>query len=179
MSTLKESIVVQTPFVQAADLIERFFIASSPENAELTLRLTAPGAGLGIGGFELAHDVVVSFRRSKGRNQTIVFEIHWESADSGLYPVYDGTLTVAQDETYESCRLILEGKYTPPGWVAGAAFDAVLGSRIADATAKDLLERMRSFLLGGYEETELAKRLKVQEVLRGQAAERPPAQTAS
>jgi len=179
MSTLKETVVVQTPFAQAADLIERFFIASSPADAVLTLRLTVPGAGLGVGGFALAHDVVVSFRRSEGRNQTIVFEIHWESADGGLYPTCDCTLTVAEDETYESCRLILEGKYTPPGWVAGAVFDAVLGSRIADATAKELLERMRSFLLAGYEETELAKRLKVEEVLHGRASARPQARTVS
>ncbi|HTX02209.1 MAG TPA: hypothetical protein VMD07_00910 [Candidatus Acidoferrales bacterium] len=178
MSTLKESVIVQTPFAQAADLIERFFMASSPEDAVLTLHLSAPGAGLGVGGFALAHDVVVSFRRTKGRNQTIVFEIHWESADGGPYPTCDCTLTVAEDETYESCRLILEGKYTPPGWVAGAAFDAVLGSRIADATAKELLERMRSFLLSGYEETELAKRLKVEEVQREQASTHPGAPTA-
>jgi len=179
MSTLKESIVVQTPFAQASELIERFFIASSPEDAVLTIRLTAPGAGLGIEGFALAHDVVASFRRSKGRNQTIVFDIHWESADGGLYPTCDCTLTVAEDETYESCRLILEGKYTPPGWVAGAAFDAVLGWRIADATAKELLERMRSFLLAGYEETELAKRLNVEEARRARAEALPRAPTAS
>jgi len=179
MSTLKESIVVQTPFVQAADLIERFFIASSPAEAVLTLRLAAPGGGLGLGGFALAHHVIVSFRKTKGLNETTVFEIHWESADGGLYPVLDGTLTIAEDETYESCRLILEGKYTPPGWVAGAAFDAVLGSRIADATAKELLERMRSFLLAGYEETELAKRLNVEEVLTVRGAKHPAAPTAS
>jgi len=179
MSTLKESIVVQTPFVQAADLIERFLIATSPADTVLTLRLAAPGAGLGIGGFALAHDVIVSFQKTKGPNETIVFEIHWESADGGMYPVFDGALTIAEDETYESCRLILEGKYTPPGWVAGAAFDAVLGSRIADATAKELLERMRSFLLSGYEETELAKRLKVEEVLTARGAKRPPVPTAS
>lgn len=179
MSTLKESLVVQTPFVQAADLIERFLIASSPADAILTMRLSAPGAGLGIGGFALAHDVVVSFRQGKGRNETIVFEIHWESADGGPYPACDCTLTIAEDETYESCRLMLEGKYTPPGGAAGAAFDAVLGSRIADATARELLERMRSFLLAGYEETELAKRLKVEEVLRERVATHPRAPTAS
>ncbi len=96
-----------------------------------------------------------------------------------MYPVCDCTLTVAEDETYESSRLILEGKYTPPGWVAGAVFDAVLGSRIADASAKELLERMRSFLLAGYEETEPSERLKVDAVLNARDAKHPPALTAS
>lgn len=152
MSTLKESIFVEVPFAQAPDFIERFFVGS-------TMRLSAPGAGLGINGFALAADVVVTFRRRKGPNETVVFEVHWESADGGPYPVFDGQLIVAEDEAYENCRLILEGSYTPPGKVAGAAFDAMLGSRIAAATAKELLERMRTFLTAGYEEVERHKRL--------------------
>lgn len=152
MSTLKESVYAEVPYAQAPDLVERFFTGS-------TLRLSAPGAGLGVNGFALAHDVVVSFRRHPGPNETIVFEVHWESADGGPFPVFDGQLIVAEDEDYENCRLILEGSYTPPGKVAGAAFDAVLGQRIAAATAKELLDRVRSFLVSGYEEVERKKRV--------------------
>jgi hypothetical protein len=152
MTKLKKTVVVDTPFAQAADLVEKFFIAATPENGSLALRLEARP-------FALAHDVIASFRRRKGSNQTIVFDLHWEAADKGPYPIFDGTLTVAQDETYERCRLILYGSYTPPGWLAGAAFDAVVGKRIALETAKELLERMSSFLTASYEETELSKRL--------------------
>ena len=159
MSTLKEQLIVSIPFAQAADLTEKFLGDSTSKEGVVTLRLSAPGAGLGLAGFALAHDVVASFRRHKGPNETIVFEVHWESADGGPFPVFDGQLTVAQDETYESCRLVIEGAYTPPGKVAGAAFDAVLGSRIASATAKELLERMQSFLQVSFEETELTKRV--------------------
>ena len=158
MSTLKHTTVVETPFAQAADLVERFLVESS-QGETITLRLQAPGAGLGMNAFALSRDVIATFRRHKGPNQTIVFDLHWESADGGPYPVFDGTLTVAEDETYESCRIILEGSYTPPGWVAGAIFDAALGSKIASATADELLARIRMFLLGGYEETELSKQL--------------------
>lgn len=159
MSTLKATEIFETPFAQAADLVERFFVGGTPESGLVTLRLSAPGAGLGIDSFAVGHDVVASFRRRKGSDEAIVFDLHWESADGGPFPVFDGTLTVAEDETYETCRLILEGSYTPPGSVAGSVFDAVLGSRIADATAKELLERIRTFLRTGYETTELAKRI--------------------
>lgn len=159
MSTIKTSIVIETPFARAADLVERFLTSQDAKNGTFTLRLSAPGAGIGIDSFAVGHDVIASFRRRNGPNETIVFDLHWESADAGPFPVFDGTLTVAEDETYETCRLILDGSYTPPGRLAGAVFDAALGSRIAYATAQELLERMRMFLRENYEAAELAKRV--------------------
>src|SRR5579872_6779277 len=104
MSTLKASLVIETPFSQAADLVERFFISNKGNGQEnlVTLRLSAPGAGIGVDSFAVGHDVIASFRRRKGANETIVFDLHWESADGGPFPVFDGTLTVAEDETYET-----------------------------------------------------------------------------
>ncbi|MBV8073996.1 MAG: hypothetical protein JO140_01110 [Candidatus Eremiobacteraeota bacterium] len=158
MSTLKQTVVVDTPFAQAADLVEKFFVSQADPQGTIVMRLAAPGGGLGIKGFLLERDVTATFRRKKGPNETIVFALHWESADRGPFPVFDGTLSVAQDEGYGSCRLILAGSYTPPGWVAGAAFDATLGSKIARATAKELLARMSTFLGTGYDEIERRKR---------------------
>src|SRR5579885_503843 len=157
MSTIKTSLVIETPFARAADLIERFLTSESTDGGKVTLHLSAPGAGIGLESFAVGHDVVASFRRRTGPNETIVFDLHWESADGGPFPIFDGTLTIAEDETYETCRLLLDGSYTPPGHLAGAVFDAALGSRIAHATAQELLERMRSFLRQTYEATELAK----------------------
>ena len=158
MSNLKVTEVVETPFAQAADLVERFFARPESEAGAGTMRLSAPGAGLGMDGFAVGHDVDVSFRRHERKNEAVVFDLHWESASGGPYPVFDGTLTIAEDETYESCRLILEGSYTPPGKLAGAVFDAALGSRIAHATARELLERMATFLRESFEAAEATKR---------------------
>lgn len=177
MSTLKTSLVIEIPFARAADLVERFLTSEKASNGKVTLRLNAPGAGTGVDSFAVGHDVIASFRRRTGPNETIVFDLHWESADGGPFPVFDGTLTVAEDETYETCRLLLEGSYTPPGRLAGAVFDAALGSRIASATAQELLERMRIFLRQTYEATELAKR--VTSASRGSAPESPAARPAS
>jgi uncharacterized membrane protein len=40
--------------------------------------------------------------------------------------------------------LEIEGNYEPPGGVAGAAFDAILGHRIAAESIHDLLVRFQS-----------------------------------
>jgi hypothetical protein len=50
----------------------------------------------------------------------------------------------AADEGAGVCRLDLEGDYVPPLGAAGAAFDAVLGKRIAQATVGDLLLRLKA-----------------------------------
>ncbi|MBV8600778.1 MAG: hypothetical protein JO359_04350 [Candidatus Eremiobacteraeota bacterium] len=160
MSTLRETIVVRTPFAQAADLVENFFVGQAEKDGTIVMRLAAPGGGLGLRAFSVEHDVTATFRRERGPSETIVFALHWESADGGPFPIFDGTLTVAQDEDYGTCRLILEGSYTPPGWVAGAVFDAVVGSKIAEATARELLARMSTFLSAGYDEIERRKRMR-------------------
>lgn len=59
--------------------------------------------------------------------------ITWRSVTApGLFPVFDGDLEVA-DLWGEGCQLSLMGTYRPPLSVAGAAGDAVLGHRVAEA----------------------------------------------
>lgn len=161
MSKLKETAIVETPFAQAADLVENYLLKSADANGKLTLHLTASGAGMNLPGVQLERPVDVTFDRISGPNETIVFRLSWEAVGDGFFPAFSGTLTVAEDETYKTCRLILEGTYHPPLGIAGAVFDAVLGSRIAHATATELLEKLRAFLNAGYQEVEREKRLRV------------------
>jgi hypothetical protein len=179
MTFLKRTVVVESPFAQAADLVEQLFAASIVENGTVTLRLQAPATASGLPRFAREQDAVVAFRRREDPNQPVVFELHWESADGGPYPVFDGTLTVAQDETYESCRLILEGSYTPPGWLAGAAFDAAVGSRIAEATAQALLDRIRDSLAARHEQTEVANTFTTESTRISPSPESPGGRKAS
>ena len=162
MSTLKETAIVETPYAQAADLVENYLLKAVDANGKLTLELTAAAAGL-----QLERPVDVTFHRVPGPNQTVEFRISWEAIDTAFLPAFHGTLTVAEDETYKTCRLILEGTYDPPLGVAGAVFDAVLGSRIAATTATELLEKLRTFLNASYQEVEREKRRRV--LLLGQS----------
>jgi hypothetical protein len=85
------------------------------------------------------------------------WRIHW-TPESGLYPQFEGELTVRADETYETSRLELRGSYSPPGGIAGAAFDWVVGARIASATARALLAHIGDEMETRYQHDEKAKR---------------------
>ncbi|HET9392452.1 MAG TPA: hypothetical protein VFO29_02845 [Candidatus Rubrimentiphilum sp.] len=68
--------------------------------------------------------------------------VHWTPKDGGPYPDFDGEIIVRADESYRSAILELRGEYTPPLGTFGQAFDLLVGSRIAAATARTLLEQI-------------------------------------
>jgi hypothetical protein len=66
--------------------------------------------------------------------------IRW-SARTAWLPDFSGTLQF-QIASVETTTLILDGTYTPPGGIAGFAFDTFVGQLIAQATAHDYVERI-------------------------------------
>lgn len=85
------------------------------------------------------------------------WNITWTPHDGGPYPTFKGTLTVRADEDWSGAKLELIGSYQPPFGVAGEMFDAVLGSRIAAATARILLDEIGDRLVARYRDEERAK----------------------
>ena len=71
-----------------------------------------------------------------------VLEISWHPV-SGPYPTFRGKLYAVRGDN-RSCRLEIDGSYEPPGGIAGAAFDAILGHRIAAESIHDLLARFKN-----------------------------------
>jgi hypothetical protein len=86
-----------------------------------------------------------------------VWIVRWKPHGGGPYPSFSGELTARADENYTSCLLELTGAYEPPMGVLGAAFDAMVGSRLATATAQDLLKKIGSQLVEMYREAESSK----------------------
>ena len=72
-------------------------------------------------------------------NLNDVIRIAWEPEGGGLYPSFDGTLTVWSDAGPEKTYVELEGTYKPPLGLLGQAFDSILGRAIARRTARALL----------------------------------------
>ncbi len=83
--------------------------------------------------------------------------VTWEPHGGGPFPSFTGTLTVRADEDWNVAALELSGTYAPPMGAVGAAFDHVLGSRIATGTAKALLSEIGDRLVARYHEVEAAK----------------------
>jgi hypothetical protein len=89
-----------------------------------------------------------------------VWIVKWQPHGGGLFPTFSGNLTARADEDYTSCILELAGEYEPPMGVVGKAFDAVVGSRLASATAQDVLRKLGGRLIEMYRENEASKAAK-------------------
>ena len=84
-----------------------------------------------------------------------------DPAGRRAYPDFDGELTVRAADDYTTAILELRGQYRPPGGPAGAAFDLVAGSRIAAATAQQLLKEVGQELETRYRRDEEEKHTSV------------------
>ena len=72
-----------------------------------------------------------------------VLDVHWHPLGDEPYPTFIGTLCADQEDG-GSCLLVLSGEYVPPGWIAGAAFDALAGHFIAQESIRDLLGTLKT-----------------------------------
>lgn len=144
MADIHEFVSVHCPFDRAGAYLEKFFHLLPKDGDSGVLTLRAHFADLVI-----ERDSVVKLRNIREIPAFTMLDIEWDPKDGGPYPHFKGTLTVS-DEAAGWSRLDLDGEYTPPLGPVGAAFDAVLGGRIAVRTAQELLERLKSELQKGH-----------------------------
>jgi hypothetical protein len=136
MTRIAEKQLVRAPLASAGRFLEAFFDAH--RDAEQTAAHVALTAG------DLAREAIVTLTPAhRPGEMTPHFHVTWKDAHAGPYPHFTGTLGVESDEDYGAFWLALEGTYTPPGGVGGRVFDALIGYRIADATARGLLLQLR------------------------------------
>jgi hypothetical protein len=64
------------------------------------------------------------------------------SGPAGMFPALDADLEVAELEGGR-CQLAISARYEPPLGVVGRAIDRTLLARVAEATLKDFLDRVR------------------------------------
>src|SRR5579863_895267 len=152
MSELLETLVLRCPYHLAQGYLADSVGARAASGEQRTLTLTAT-----VPGMELSKAVMVSFGSAVDpMHFDQPWRIHWKP-QGGPYPEFEGELTVRADETWETSRLELRGSYRPPGGIAGAAFDLVVGGRIASATAQALLRRLGDDMETHYRHDEDAK----------------------
>ncbi len=134
---------VKVPFERIPALLTEM-LAACPKDDEgaAVFKLRAP-----IGDVVLERDAAVRLIPARSYTGYEILDISWAATDGshGRYPTFFGALSAAQETTQWS-RLDLDGKYEPPLGPLGAAFDAVFGHRIAEATANALLASFRDLL---------------------------------
>jgi len=135
MSELHAFVTVHCPFEDAREhLYERF------QDGRGTISL-----GIVVGDVRVETGVRISFRDKADYTGYHIIDVSWKPANGGPFPEFHGTLSIAQD-AIDWSRIDLDGAYRPPFGLAGAAFDAVLGHRIAEATANHLLAKLKEML---------------------------------
>jgi hypothetical protein len=137
MTTIEQRLLVHAPLASAQRFLDAYFAAHLDEQGDagrITLR-----AG------EMTRDATVTLAPAhRPEDMTPRMSVHWRDAYDGPYPHFHGTISVAGDEDYSAFWLVLDGEYAPPGGLGGQLFDAVIGNRIADITARGLLEEIRA-----------------------------------
>ncbi|MGZ3497095.1 MAG: hypothetical protein ACXWNJ_00420 [Vulcanimicrobiaceae bacterium] len=158
MTHLYQRVLLQCPYHRA-----RLFLQKTIEEAAIGGRREVLELRLPLGerdGSSVEKAVFVTYGRGVDpMHFDEVWTVHWTPAGGGPFPDFDGTLTVRCDEDYVACALELEGDYKPPLGIAGAAFDAIAGARIASSTARALLQQIGAHLQQQYEEEEARKKV--------------------
>ncbi|MBV8364611.1 MAG: hypothetical protein JO193_08620 [Candidatus Eremiobacteraeota bacterium] len=157
MTHLYQRLIVSVPYHLARKYLHDALARRAELHEPTTLSLSLP-VGRSALGAEVKREVVATY--SAGRDPMHMDEpwkVHWTPKGGGPYPDFDGELTVRADEDYDSCALELRGDYKPPGGVAGMAFDAMVGNRIASATARELLNVLGRDVERRYEKQEAQK----------------------
>jgi len=150
MSRIKESTLVDCPLHEIMYYAERYFSVHRRGQEPGVFTLSIDSANLKIpGGVQASHTVKIAHEVKKDPAGLDVISLAWDPQDQ-IMPKFTGVLNAERQEAAHS-MLVLEGQYTPPLGIVGAAFDAVLGQRIASATAATLLRDIKAFIESTYE----------------------------
>ena len=148
MTNLEARTVADSPPSIALGSVERYLSSKSH-----ILDLVVPLKGLGLPTeMELERPVTVKFQSHANRlligRRNEEMDVSWTPKDGGPFPSFNGKISIrpASGKT----ELQLDGSYEPPLGAVGAAFDAVIGSRIAQATANALLATLKDELERDY-----------------------------
>jgi hypothetical protein len=136
MGNIREFTTVACPFDEVPDRLYAHFDGG---DAVLPLRLR-------FGDLRVERDVNFHLQSKPAYPGYRLLDVSWTPKDGGPYPRFTGTLSVAEDGAGWS-RIEIDGSYRPPFGIAGAAFDAAVGQRIAQATASELLAELKRLLL--------------------------------
>ena len=135
MSTIQDFTTVACPFDEVPDRLYAYFDGG---DATLPLRVR-------IGDLKIERDVDFHLTTKPAYPGYKLLDVSWSPKDGGPYPTFTGTMSVAEDAVGWS-RIDIDGTYSPPFGIAGAAFDAAVGRRIAQGSIAELLAELKRIL---------------------------------
>ena len=142
MTKLVERTLVHCSVNQAAGHLARYFKArgnTDGDVARLSLRAEVPVPG-SKETMRLERTAIATLVPRHAAGEMLPhYAVTWAPEHPGPYPTFTGDLAIESGDDYHSFYLVLTGNYEPPLGAFGAAFDAVVGHRIAALSARNLL----------------------------------------
>ena len=140
MPQLSDRTGVDCTVDQASQGIARFFNSLKGKDGIARMRLRVPGDGPVLG-IAIDREVRIEVQpAAEGR----MMNVTWQPEGTVALPTFEGALVVGSNGDPRATYLELDGSYTPPFGVAGQIFDAAIGKRIAQATAREFLKDLKS-----------------------------------
>ncbi len=146
MSHMKQRITVTCPLAQGAKRLRSILAESGSADGDsakldLRIRVSVPGLQTPLT-IERSVVATIQYDHAPG-DMTPRFRVQWAPEKPGPFPLFTGELAVEAADDYDTFTLCLTGDYTPPLGIVGKGFDIAVGNHIAQATASDLLHRLR------------------------------------
>lgn len=122
---------------RAGPVLEEYMDRRRGSSGEIAVSLRLDLAAFGLrGDLAIKHDVLMRFVPAEPKDCSISYDVEWTPAPAGPYPRFSGTMRLLPAADSRRSVLELSGAYEPPLGMLGAAFDAMLGHRIAAATLR-------------------------------------------
>lgn len=125
---------------------------NATRSASARARSVATELRVNIAGIELGTDVFISVRSSEEKPRDVsspvktVLQLEWEAAKAPrLFPFMRAELSIYPLTATET-QLDFLGRYDPPLGKLGAAMDALVGHRVAEASVHRLLQDIAGYL---------------------------------
>jgi hypothetical protein len=145
MTRLREHVPIARSAGDTRSRLEAYLSALRGKDGVARMRLRVP---LVTDGMQLSLDreVCVEAERTRDDNRNDLLRISWKPEGTVVFPVFAGRLVVWSEDDPKIAFIELDGSYEPPFGAAGQAFDAVIGHRIAQQTARQLLNDLKTAL---------------------------------
>jgi hypothetical protein len=138
---------VKAPSTFALAFMTTYFTERGAQTTGAELPLRFPLPAFVVDGLTIEKRVKLHLNYHGGSGEPL--RIGWRPIGAGPLPGFDGTVS-AEAAGDTSSRLTISGNYTPPGGIAGIAFDQFIGVHIAGATLTALLEHFAGAIEAEY-----------------------------
>jgi hypothetical protein len=143
MTQLRVRAIVAQPVADTRKSLQAYIERHGRPDGSVPIPLRVPLLPKLAARLALAHTVPVSFWQGRKEDDLdAVLLIEWTPKGLIPYPAFSGIVQIYPEADPQTARLEIDGAYEPPGGLAGRAFDALIGTRIARVSLTDLVERL-------------------------------------